>query len=268
MPVHSVAQRTDIAGWVIPVVAPRAATTLRRTAAALLALSFVGAPTPTLAASVLSDGSVTPPSGTTATVFTFSVHYASTGSPARPAQAVWAQVDGAIVTLSKVSGSSHDGTWQGTASLPAGIRQVIFHATTSGDPQPDPLSGPIVTVTEPPPAAPTPQPTAPPAPAPPVPPPSTILQPTSPSTAQPTEADDPSPTATPRGSASATARPTPVPTATETAEASAADDADSSPRSRLASLLIVGGTMSLAGAAVLAHRWYVSRGTRRGSARP
>jgi hypothetical protein len=250
-----------------PVVASRAAMTLRLTAATLLALSFVYAPMPTLAASVLSDGTVTPPSGTTATAFTFSVHYTSTGSPTRPAQAVWAEVGGAAVTLVKVSGSSHDGTWQGTASLPAGTWQVTFHAATSGDPQPDPLAGPTVTVTEPPPPAPTPQPTAPPAPIPPVPPPPTIAQPAPPSTAQPTQADDPSPTATPGGSASATARPTPVPTATVTARESAADDADAPPGSGLASLLIVGGTMSLAGAVVLAHQWF-SRGTRRGSARP
>jgi hypothetical protein len=264
MRVHPVPQRTDIAGWVTPVVAPRAATTLRLTAAALFALVSVSAPTPTLAASVLSDGSVTPLSGTTATAFSFSVHYTSDGSPARPAQAVWAQVGGAIVTLSKVSGSSHDGIWQGTASLPAGTWQVTFHASTSGDPQPDPLSGPIVTVTQAPPPPPTPQPTAPPVPVPPVPPPSTTPEPTPPSTAQPIQADS-SPTATPRDSASASGRPTPDPTATDTA---ATDDADPSPGARLASLLIVGGTMSLAGAAVLAHRWFVSRGTRRGSARP
>ena len=89
---HLVPQRTDFTGPGAPVVRPRAIL-----AAALLALLFASAPTPALAASVLSDASVTPTSGTTATVFTFGVHYASTGSPAQPAQSVSAQVGSVTV---------------------------------------------------------------------------------------------------------------------------------------------------------------------------
>jgi hypothetical protein len=232
------------------------------------------------AASVLSDGSVTPTSGTTATAFTFSVHYTSTDSPPRPAQAVWAQVGSLTITLIKVSGSAHDGTWQGSATLPAGTWQVTFHAMTSGDPQPEPLFGPMVTVTEPPP---TPQPTAAPAPPPPAPPPPVNLapqplpvpQPTAPRTLDdgPTQTRPPSPSPTPSASGSARSR-TPVPTPSSTAEMDddpsgtpnpsdlAAEDTAPPPGSILASLLIIGGTMSLAGAAVLARQWQVSRKAR------
>ena len=283
MPVHLVPQRTDIAGHGTPVVEPRPA--VRVFAASLLALLLATAPSPARAASVLSDGSVTPPSGTTATAFTFSVHYTSTDSPTRPAQAVWAQVGSVTVTLIKVSGSAHDGTWQGTATLPAGTWDVSFHATTSSDPQPEPLLGPKVTVTEPPPTPPPPTPTPFPTPQPTAtlePPSPTLTPPPDPTprpppTPPPTGGDPtnslPSPTPTP--SASGSARPgTPVPTPTRTANEAdvptatvepsdpPADDEATPPGSRLASLLIIGGTMSLAGAAVLARQLFVARGAR------
>ena len=57
---HLVPQRTDFTGPGAPVVRPRAIL-----AAALLALLLASAPTPASAASVLSDASVTPTSGTT-----------------------------------------------------------------------------------------------------------------------------------------------------------------------------------------------------------
>ena len=74
MPGHLVPKRTGSTGQGAPVGGPRAARTLRLLAAVLLALLLAGAPAPARAASVLSDGSVTPTSGTTATTFTFSVH--------------------------------------------------------------------------------------------------------------------------------------------------------------------------------------------------
>lgn len=286
MPGHPVPQRTNITGQGAPVPWPRAVRALRVLAAALFALSLACASTPARAASVLSDGSVTPTSGTTATAFTFSVHYTSTDSPTRPAQAAWAQVGSVTVTLVKVSGSAHNGTWQGTATLPAGTWQVTFHATTSSDPQPEPLLGPIVIVTPPPPTptpSPTPAPTATPTQPPPTPSPPTdptprplpVPQPTPP----PTDDDDPTrtqpPSPSPAPSATGSARPrTPAPTPTRSADEDddpagtpgisdpAVDDEATPPGSMLASLLIVGGTMSLAGAAVLARQLFVSRRAR------
>jgi hypothetical protein len=293
MPGHLVLQWTDIAGQKALVVRPHTARLLRALAAGLLALSLASASTPARAASVLTDGNVSPTSGTTATAFTFSVHYTSTDSPVRPAQAVWAEVGGVTVALIKVSGSAHDGTWQGPpatlppATLPAGTWQVTFHATTSSDPQPDPLPGPMVTVTEPPPTptpAPTPQPTAaptplPPAPSPPTnPPPAPVPAPlpTPPPTDDnvPTPTQPPSPSPTPSTSGSArpeTPAPSPTPTASDDDGPAgtpgpfdpAADDAGTPLGSRLASLLIIGGSMSLFGAAVLARQWFVSRRFRR-----
>lgn len=298
MPGHPVPQRTDITGQGAPVPCTRAARLSAVLGAALLALALATAPSPARAASVLSDGSVTPTSGTTATVFSFTVHYTSTDSPTRPAQAVWAEVGGTTVTLVKVSGSAHNGTWEGTATLPAGTWQVTFHASTSTDPQPDPLLGPIVTVSEPPPPptpSPTPQPTATPEPPLPTPEPTLTLEPipsesSSPAdpplpprpvpqpTPRPTGGDDPTsapPSPSPTPSPSGSARPgTPAPTPTRTADPdgdpvetpgpsdAAAEEADTPPGSMLATLLIVGGTMSLAGAAVLARQLFVARGAR------
>jgi hypothetical protein len=277
MPGHPVPKRTDITGQQTPVVGPRAAGALGLLAAALLALSLASAPAPARAVSVLSDGSVTPASGTTATIFTFSVSYTSTDSPTRPAQAVWAQVGGVTVTLSKVSGSAHDGTWQGSATLPAGTWQGTFHASTSADPQPEPLAGPMITVTEPPPT-PAPLPTAAPTPRPPAPPPPTPVPVPQP-TAAPLDDDDPSGTqrssASPASSASGSASPGPsVPTLSPSADGDddpsespgpvdpAADEADTPPGSRFASLLMIGGSMSLIGAAVLGRQWFVAHRAR------
>ena len=286
MPGHLVSQRIDITGPGAPVVRPRATDVLRVLAAALLALSLASAPAPARAVSVLTDGSVTPASGTTATTFTFSVHYTSDDSPTRPAQAVWAQVGGVTVTLAKVSGSAHDGTWQGSATLPAGTRQVTFHASTSADPQPEPLAGPMITVTAPPPTptpSPSPRPTAAPTPRPPTPPPP-INPPPAPvpvpqPTPAPTDDDDPrqtqrsSPSPTPDASGSALAGPSfssPARTADgddasgspQPVDAAADDDADTPPGSRFASLLMIGGSMSLIGAAVLGRQWFVAHRAR------
>ena len=290
-------KRTDITGAREPVEPPRGAPALELAAALVLAFALALAltPTPARAAGALSDGSVTPTSGTTTTAFTFTVSYLSADSPTRPAQSVWADVGGMTVPLVKVSGAAHDGTWQGTSTLPAGTWQVTFFATTSADPQPEPLAGPIVTVTQAPtptPPPPTPRPTAPPTARPTAPPaPRPTAAPNSPPatdpplTTAPTAADDEDPSATPRASssprlsaaASASASPRPTRTPSGPSEAPsidgdppqtpdptdlAADEPDTRPRSMLASLLIVGGTLSLAGAAVLARQWWVVRAAR------
>src|SRR5688572_10948089 len=278
---HLVPQRTDDAGQGAPVVRPRA---ILAAPLLVLVLLLASAPAPALAASVLSDASVTPTSGTTSTVFTFGVHYSSTGSPAQPAQSVSAQVGSVTVTLVRVSGSAHDGTWQGTSTLPAGTWDVIFSAVSASPPAP--LLGPQVTVAGPPtptptptpqPTAaptPTPQPTATPRPPTPTPRPSAAPTPRPPlpgpqPTPPPTEDDGPTPTQspsaspTPRESSSSAPR-TPEPStrmaggddgpdATALPSDPVADDAPPPQGSMLATLLIVGGTMSLAGAIVLAR---------------
>ena len=245
--------------------------------AVLLAGSLASAPMPARAASVLSNGIVAPTSGTTADSFTFSVDYASS-DPIQPAQAVWADVGSVTVTLHKVSGTAHDGTWQGTSTLPAGSWPVTFHATTSIDAQPAPIDGPIVTVTQAPipTPLPTPRPTARPTPTPSPPSPGPISPPVFDQPTPPPDnaaSDEPSPSSSGTDAAS-TQPPTKDPASTppadedgvpvETPEPSdaAADDAVTPPGSMLGTFLIVGGTMSIAGAAVLAHQWVVSRRAR------
>ena len=288
-----VSQRTDIAGVGAQVVASRALTWRVIVVAALLAFVLAAAPMPTHAASVLSAASATPTSGTTATSFQFSVAYNSS-NPVRNAQSVWADVGSVTVPLILASGNTHAGTWTGNATLPVGSWQVTFHATIAADPQPEPLAGPIVTVslaptptptpTPAPTPRPTPRPTAAPTPTPPAPslpagatpPPNQPgPQPTQP-TQPPGDTDDPEATSnrssdpSPTGSVLAG---TPGPKATARDEdeapvespdpsASAADAAQDPPRgSLLAPLLFVGGAMSLVGAAVLGRQWYVTRKT-------
>lgn len=243
-------------------------------AAALLAVLLASAPMAAVAAGSLSDGTVTPTSGTTSDVFTFSVHYVSSGSPSQPAQSVWVEIAGITVPLIKISGSANDGTWQGTAMLPAGSWVAIFHATTSADPQPTPLVGPVVTVTGPPPpptSDPTPEPTAPPPPPPtsapttaPIPQPTSGADPTAapglPSSSANASGSDPE--ATSDASAGGTVSSAAASVVLESSEAR--DEDGASPGSMLASFLIVGGTMSIAGALVLARQWYVTRKGGRG----
>ena len=130
-----------------------------------LAVSLA-APGPILAAApTLSNGTVSPATGTTTTTFVFSVSYVST-TPPRPASSVVALVANRTVTLSLVpgSGSAENGLFRGTALLPAGSWPVVFEATTATGPSPEPLpmlQPVVVTLLGP---APTPQPTAPPTP--------------------------------------------------------------------------------------------------------
>jgi hypothetical protein len=283
MPGHFVPTWTDITRPRIPPAVPGALRALRAVAAALVALSLATAPAPVRAASELSDGSVSPTNGTTATAFTFSVHYTATGSPALPTQAVRAQVGSVTVPLTKVSGTALNGTWQGTSTLPAGTWQVTFHATTGTDPQPEELLGPTVTVTAPPAptptprppptAAPTPRPTEPPAPTTspdpplpiprPTPPPSLDDSPAASASASPTASDSGSaPGVTPSAPSSATTEESGDPSGTPGPFEPAAEDASTPPGSMLVSYLIIGGTMSVAGAAVLARQWLVSRRAR------
>ena len=286
----------EFAGGRAPVGRPRTARSLWILGAVLLACALAVAPAPARAASVLSNGTVSPGSGTTATVFTFSVDYNSS-NPVRNAQAVWAEFGSATVTLALASGNTHAGTWTGTSTLPVGSLPVTFHASISANPQPDPLNGPNVTVTLPPPT-PTPAPTPPPTPAP-TPRPTAAPTPTPPPGATPTPGAPPPPGSTPRPSAAGPQptsppdgndNPTNAPNSStspsgtgevlsgtpggdptlgpdensapvESPQVSdAADEDEATPRgSLLAPLLFVGGTMSLVGAAVLGRQWFVTR---------
>ena len=116
----------------------------------------------------LSNGWVSPTSGTTSTAFTFSVDYRSDREFA--ATSVVAVVAGRSVTLRLAGGNASAGTFRGTSALPAGRWPVTFQAQASQGPSPS-LAGPTLVVAAPPPPPPpaTPKPT----PAPPPPPPST-----------------------------------------------------------------------------------------------
>lgn len=137
----------------------------------------------------LSNGGVTPGTGTTQTTFTFSVVYSSERDFA--ATGVVALVAGSSVTLSLVSGTSTAGTHQGSASLPAGTWPVTFQAQATQGPDAT-LAGPTVVVSAP--ATPQPVPVTP------APTPKPVIAP---------------PLPTPRPAAAATATPpraTPIPT--------------------------------------------------------
>ena len=182
-------QRAEFGGGRAQVERPRVARRLWIVGVVLLGFLLASAPMPARAASVLSNGSVSPGSGTTATAFSFSVDYNSS-NPVRNALSVWAEAGGVTdpAQPSSPAGNTHAGTWQGSSSLPVGSWQVTFHATTAADPQPVPIDGPIVTVTLPPPT-PTPAPTPPPTPRP-TPRPTAAPTPTLPPGATPRPPDD------------------------------------------------------------------------------
>jgi hypothetical protein len=125
----------------------------------LLVTGLMVAVTPVLAKNVLSGASVSPRSGTTATTFVFSVHYAG-----KPATSVVAHVGTLTVALGRVSGTAANGTWRGSRRLPVGTRSVTFSATAIGNVADLPAGQ--VTVNAVP--TPTPAPTARPTPKPPV----------------------------------------------------------------------------------------------------
>ena len=131
---------------------------------------------PVAAANELRNGSVTPPLGTTQTSFAFSVDYVTT-SAQQAASSVTAIVGPASIGLALTAGTTTDGTWTGSSTLPAGTWQVTFVAEIQGS---DPtLIGPTVIVIGPAPTAtPTPVPTPPPTATPPTPTPTPTAAPT------------------------------------------------------------------------------------------
>lgn len=178
----------------------------RRSYAALLVLALLLAlapPTFGAPGNQLSQGSVNPLNGTTATSFVFTVRY--TSAQGHPATSVSATVSSFTVPMGLIAGTASDGTFQGNTNLPAGSFNVTFLADAQKGFDPS-LAGPTVTVTFAPP--PTPVPTPPP-----------TLAPTPPPTPVPT----PPPTPVP------TPPPTPVPTPPPTPVATPAPSVPSSP---------------------------------------
>jgi hypothetical protein len=143
----------------------------------------------------LTDGLVTPRTGTTQTVFAFSVRYAS-GSRDSPALSVQAEVAGLIVDLALVEGIATAGRWTGISGpLPAGNWPVTFRAVADGPGGNPILMIPSIVVTGPTPAptpmsraSPSPAPTPPDTPAPTAPPPGVAPRPASASVAPTTPA--------------------------------------------------------------------------------
>ena len=136
----------------------------------------------------LNQGTVSPTTGTTTTVFAYSVHYVGNTTLGETAISVTAEASDGSTTrttsLSRISGSTLDGIWTGSTTLPAGSWTVTFHAVGSLGTTPSstavsvvvagPTPTPVPTPVPPPPtprptARPTPRPTAVPATATPLP---------------------------------------------------------------------------------------------------
>ena len=256
----------------------------------LAALTVVLAPLPVRGASTLSNGSVTPGSGTTVTTFTFRVRFAST-SPARPPDSIVAQVGTTTVALSLESGSPTNGIYAGSDTLPVGTHAVAFSAVVEDDPpgSPDPIGGGTVVVTtapSPTPAPtpaptprptpqPTPAPTAPPTPQPtpprptPLPPPPSTANPATPEPASdgpqasagetPEATENGEPTQRPEPSdegseAPGSAAPTPLGGPGASGDPDHEPDEDRGGAGQVG-LIVLGGVTSTAGALVLIRQW-------------
>ena len=153
---------------------------------AVTLLFVLAAPAPVQGArNTLSNPTVNPTSGTPATTFTFTVQYQGS------AATVTASAAGRTAPMSVIAGSSSNGTFGGSTSLPVGSWPVTFNAVAQGND--DTLVGPTVTVT----SGATPRPTIAPTPA-----------------ATPTPA--PTPLPTPPPITATPLPPTPVPSATPT----------------------------------------------------
>ena len=107
----------------------------------------------------LTGPTVTPVTGTTSTVFLFSVHFV--GSASDQAVSVSVSVAGSSLALVLGGGTLQNGTWTGSRTLPAGSWPATFNSVSTRGTNPSVL-GPTVVV-----AAPTPTPA--PTPVPPLP---------------------------------------------------------------------------------------------------
>lgn len=111
--------------------------------------ALLGAPSAALAAppNAVTAPLVTPPAGTTATTFGFSVQYVSAAG--NQATGVTATVAGRTLVLQLTAGTATAGTWTGSATLPAGSWPVMFRAAAAKGPEAT-VAGPTVSVLPPP----------------------------------------------------------------------------------------------------------------------
>ncbi len=119
--------------------------------AALLGAVLASAPGTLAAGNALDSASVSPGSGTTATNFTFSIHYFSRRGHAPTS--VSASAGGKTIGLKLATGTATDGVYRGVGRLPVGSWSVTFAAAVGAGKSPT-LAGPTVKVA----AAPTPTP--------------------------------------------------------------------------------------------------------------
>lgn len=107
--------------------------------------ALLGAPSTVLAAppNALSAAAVSPTSGSTSTLFVFSVRYVSSGG--NPARAVSVSVAGRTLAMSRISGTSTNGSFRATTTLPAGSWPTTFAAQPAQGPEPI-LAGPTLAV--------------------------------------------------------------------------------------------------------------------------
>jgi len=165
---------------------------LRAPLLAVTLLLTLAVPAPAQAArNTLSNPTASPLSGTTSTTFTFTVHYEGA------AASVTATIAGRTLPMGVVAGTSSNGTFAVSTTLPVGSWPVTFVATARGNPAD--LVGPTVTVMSTATPRPTTGATPPPATAPPTPPPTPQPPPI---TATPLPPTPPSTTASPVGSGS------------------------------------------------------------------
>lgn len=127
---------------------------LRIIVLATIVAALFGAPSAVFGASPtrLYGAIASPTSGTTATIFTFSVRFDGSGKFA--AGPVVANVAGRSLTMVRVAGTPHAGTYRVRATLPEGSWTPSFETAPSQGPEAT-LTGPTVTV-----SAPTPKPKA------------------------------------------------------------------------------------------------------------
>ena len=250
-------------------------------------------PTVVTATGSLANESVLPGSGTTSTVFVFSVEY--TSSPNHVPTDIWVDVGGTIIPLQFSGvGTPEDGVYQASSTLLAGTHAVTFGATGPGQ---DPtLDAGTVTVTAgptpPPTPVPTPGPTPPPTPVPTALPPTAAPTPLPPGvTPRPTPRPTPLPpgvtpnpaTATPQASPAETGGESPAssgPSASTDASAQTSespsgaspseatgspgasaepDDVGESAGMGRLGWIVLGGMTSVAGAFVLGRQWWIKR---------
>ena len=109
----------------------------------LLVAALSGAPSRASAGSNgLADPTVTPATGSTLTIFTFTVRYDGTF----PATTVTAAVAGLDLAMALVDGSMSAGTWMATSTLPAGAWATTFIAYAEQG-NVATVTGPALTVT-------------------------------------------------------------------------------------------------------------------------